>query len=162
MVSAGEIAVVALVCSGVFFAFVAAVGLLRLPDLYTRAHSASKSDTLGAVLTLAGVAVVFGADVATAKTVFLLAFMFITNPTAAHAIARAAHDQGIEPWTAADREPEVGPAAGAERSTEPEPATDGGDRPETGADGGSDADAERRTAFGAEEGPVDRTGGDGS
>lgn len=127
MVSVGETAVIALVCGGVFFAFVAAVGLLRLPDLYTRAHSASKSDTLGAVLTLGGVALVFGADVALAKTLFLLAFMFITNPTAAHAIARAAHDQGIEPWTVADRDAEVGPAA--ERGTaetDPEPAADGG------------------------------------
>jgi len=125
----GEIAIIALVCGGAFFAFVAAVGLLRLPDLYTRAHSASKSDTLGAVLALAGVALVFGADIALAKTLFLLAFMFITNPTAAHAITRAAHDQGIEPWTVADRDAEVGPATterATETETDPEPAADGG------------------------------------
>lgn len=128
MVSIGEIAVVALLVGGAFFAFVAAVGLLRLPDLYTRAHAASKSDTLGAVLSLAAVALVFGTDVTTVKAVFLVAFMFVTNPTAAHAIARAAHDQGIEPWTVADRETEVGPAAGGESTegTVSEPATDGG------------------------------------
>ncbi|WP_129115174.1 monovalent cation/H(+) antiporter subunit G [Halegenticoccus tardaugens] len=97
-----EIAVVALVAGGTFFAIVAAVGVLRLPDLYTRTHAASKSDTLGAVLSLGAVAVAFGGDVSTLKTVFLLLFMFVTNPTAAHAIARAAYDQGIEPWTADD------------------------------------------------------------
>ena len=97
-----EIAVAALVAGGVFFTFVAGVGLLRLPDIYTRTHSASKSDTLGAGLALAAVAVTFGPDLPTIKAALLVLFMFITNPTAAHAIARAAADQGIEPWTAED------------------------------------------------------------
>jgi multicomponent Na+:H+ antiporter subunit G len=95
-----EIAVAVLVAGGVFFTLVAAVGILRLPDIYTRAHGASKSDTLGAGLTLAGVAVAFGSSIPTVKAALLVVFMFITNPTAAHAIARAAADQGIEPWTA--------------------------------------------------------------
>ncbi|MFW5921881.1 MAG: monovalent cation/H(+) antiporter subunit G [Halodesulfurarchaeum sp.] len=94
-----EYLVVALVAGGVFFSFVAVVGIIRLPDLYTRAHATSKSDTLGTILSLAGVALVLGSDVAAAKTVFLLLFMLITNPTAAHAITRAAYDQDIEPWT---------------------------------------------------------------
>ncbi|MFC7155279.1 monovalent cation/H(+) antiporter subunit G [Halomarina halobia] len=94
-----DVLVVLLAAVGTFFGVVAAVGLLRLPDLYTRTHAASKSDTLGAMLTLAAVTIVFGGDVASLKTTFLLAFMFVTNPTAAHAIARAAYDQGIEPWT---------------------------------------------------------------
>ncbi|WP_336037149.1 monovalent cation/H(+) antiporter subunit G [Halobacterium yunchengense] len=97
-----ELAIAALVAGGVFFTFVAAVGLLRLPDVYTRAHGASKSDTLGAGLSVAGVAVTFGADIPTAKAVLLVVFLFLTNPTAAHAIARAAADQGIEPWTVDD------------------------------------------------------------
>jgi len=97
-----EIAVLALVAGGVFFTLVAAVGLLRLPDVYTRTHAASKSDTLGAALTLAAVALTFGADLSSVKAALLLVFMFITNPTAAHAIARAAADQGIDPWTTDD------------------------------------------------------------
>lgn len=84
---------------GAFFAFVAAVGLVRLPDVYTRTHAASKSDTLAAVLGLAAVVIAIQTDVATIKAALLLVFIFLTNPTAAHAIARAAHDQGIEPWT---------------------------------------------------------------
>jgi multicomponent Na+:H+ antiporter subunit G len=94
-----EIAVLVLTLGGVFFAVVAAVGLVRLPDLYTRAHSTSKSETLGAVLMLAAVAIAFEGNLSTVKTVLLLVFMFLTNPTAAHAIVRAAADQDIEPWT---------------------------------------------------------------
>lgn len=99
-----EYLVVLLVAGGVFFSFVAVVGIIRLPDLYTRAHATSKSDTLGTILSLAGVALVLGSDVAAAKTVFLLLFMLITNPTAAHAITRAAYDQDIKPWTIEEEE----------------------------------------------------------
>jgi len=94
-----EILVILLVAAGTFFGFVAVVGIVRLPDLYTRAHATSKSDTLGIILTLSGVALVFGADLAVAKTALLGLFLFVTNPTAAHAITRAAYDQGIAPWT---------------------------------------------------------------
>ena len=90
---------VALGLLGAFFGFVAAVGLLRLPDIYTRTHAASKSDTLAAVLALAAVVIAIQTELATFKAVLLLVFIFVTNPTAAHAIARAANDQGIEPWT---------------------------------------------------------------
>jgi len=95
-----EWAIVGLALLGAFFGAVAAVGIVRLPDIYTRAHAASKSDTLGAVLTIAAVAIALQSDLSTVKSLFLLAFLFITKPTAAHAIARAAEDQGIEPWTA--------------------------------------------------------------
>jgi len=94
-----EYIVTLLVAGGVFFSLVAVVGIVRLPDLYARAHATSKSDTLGTVLSLGGVALVFGMDVAAVKTVLLVLFMLFTNPTAAHAITRAAFDQGIEPWT---------------------------------------------------------------
>ena len=97
-----ELAVLALAATGAFFGVVGAVGLVRLPDLYARAHSTSKSETLGAVLALAAVALAFGDDLSTVKAVLLLVFMFLTNPTAAHAIARAASEQGIEPWTTED------------------------------------------------------------
>lgn len=127
MVTVVETVVIALLAGGLFFAVVAAVGLIRLPDLYTRAHSASKSDTLGAVLTLGAAALALDAGVDTLKLALLIVFMFITNPTAAHAITRAAADQGIEPWTVedadvgeTDRDPADGDPDGA--------ATDGGER----------------------------------
>lgn len=85
------------VAAGIFFGFVATVGLLRLPDLYSRLHAASKSDTLGSVLSLAGLAVVLGLSTESVKLVFLLVFLLVTSPTAAHAIARAAKEQEVEP-----------------------------------------------------------------
>jgi len=98
-----EWAIVALATLGAFFGGVAAVGIIRLPDVYSRLHAASKSDTLGAILTVAAAAFAIQTDLATIKAVFLLLFLFLTNPTAAPAIARAAQDQGIEPWTADDK-----------------------------------------------------------
>ena len=93
-----DIAIVALLAGGVFFTLVSAVGVVRLPDIYARAHTASQTDTLGAGLTLVAVALALGVETTTVKTVLLLIFVFITNPTAAHAIARAADEEGIEPW----------------------------------------------------------------
>ena len=92
-------AIVVLVIGGLFFTFVSAVGVIRLPDVYARAHTASQTDTLGAGLALAAVALAFGWQGATIHAVLLLFFIFLTNPTAAHAIARAASETGIEPWT---------------------------------------------------------------
>lgn len=93
------IAIVACVLLGLFFTLVSTVGVLRLPDIYSRAHTASQADTLGAGFALAAVALAIGLDSTAVKTVLLLFFIFITNPTAAHAIARAAHEEGIQPWT---------------------------------------------------------------
>lgn len=92
-------AIIVLLVGGVFFTAVSAVGVLRLPDVFTRAHTASQTDTLGAGLALAAVALALGWDPTAIKTVLLLFFVFLTNPTAAHAIARAAADAGVEPWT---------------------------------------------------------------
>lgn len=95
-------AIVGFVLLGLFFTFVSTLGVLRLPDVFTRAHTASQADTLGAGFALAGVALALGWGPTTAKTALLLVFIFVTNPTAAHAIARAAHEKGIEPWTVDD------------------------------------------------------------
>jgi multicomponent Na+:H+ antiporter subunit G len=131
MVTLIEIVVLALLAGGLFFGFVAAVGLVRLPDLYTRAHSASKSDTLGVVLTLAAAAIALDTGADTLKLALLIVFMFITNPTAAHAIARAAADQGIEPWTTADD-------------------ADGAGNDDEGAGGGSNAEGDGAVADGGD------------
>ena len=97
--------IVVLAAAGcVFFTFVGAVGLFRLPDLYTRAHAASKADTLGAGFALVAVAVQFGPGVEALKTVLLLGFVFVTNPTAAHAIARSAYHRETPVWTRRGKE----------------------------------------------------------
>ncbi|ADB63788.1 monovalent cation/proton antiporter, MnhG/PhaG subunit (plasmid) [Haloterrigena turkmenica DSM 5511] len=95
-------AIVACLGLGVFFTLVSTVGVLRLPDIYARAHTASQTDTLGAGFALAGVALAFGWQHAAVYTVLLLFFVFITNPTAAHAIARSAAELDVEPVLAED------------------------------------------------------------
>jgi|AntRauTorcE11898_2_1112593.scaffolds.fasta_scaffold01434_6 multicomponent Na+:H+ antiporter subunit G len=83
---------------GLLFAVVAVVGVLRFPDLYTRAHAVSKSDTLGVGLVLAAAAVASGSVGVTLKILFLFAFMLVTSPIAAHVLARSASLDGVEAW----------------------------------------------------------------
>jgi len=92
-------AILLFIVVGLFFTLVSAAGVIRLPDVFSRAHTASQADTLGAGFALAAVALTIGWDSTAAKTVLLLFFIFVTNPTAAHAIARAAYEEGVEPWT---------------------------------------------------------------
>jgi multicomponent Na+:H+ antiporter subunit G len=134
MVTLGTAAVLVLVAAGVGFALVAVVGLYRLPDVYARAHAASKSETLGALLALAAAAVAFGPS-ETLKLALLALFVLVTGPTAAHAVVRSAADAGVEPWTRGRPLPDggVGPVApGSEPGTNPfgtEPPEDGVEGP---------------------------------
>lgn len=95
-----------LMAAGVFFFAAATIGLLRFPDCYTRMHAAGKGDTLGALLLLAGLALYNLSDgfslagvLVSLKILCIAVFIFIANPTASHAIAKAALDAGVEPWT---------------------------------------------------------------
>ena len=81
---------------GLFFLVVAIVGLLRLPDVYNRLHATSKCDTLGAGLVLLSLALQSEMAVAI-RLALLIIFVLITNPTAAHVIARVAYTTGIKP-----------------------------------------------------------------
>jgi len=97
-----ELGVLALAAGSVFFSLVAAVGVVRLPDVYTRAHATSKSDTMGTGLALLATGLVLESGVARLKLLFLVGFVVLTNPVAAHAITRAAHHQGITAWRRED------------------------------------------------------------
>jgi len=81
---------------GLFFLMVATIGLLRLPDVYNRLHATTKCDTLGAGLVLLSLALQSEMAVAI-RLALLIVFILITNPTAAHVIARAAYITGISP-----------------------------------------------------------------
>lgn len=96
---AQNIIAIVLVVSGVFFLLVSSIGLIRLPDFYTRTHAVGKSDTLGIMLTLAGLAVYNGLELSTVKIIIIILFVMLANPTATHAIARAAIRFGLAPWT---------------------------------------------------------------
>ena len=95
-----EVAIAALAAGSVFFSLVAAVGVVRLPDVYARAHAASKSDTLGTGLALFAAAVALESGVARLKLGLLVAFVLLTNPVAAHAITRSAYLEGVPAWRA--------------------------------------------------------------
>jgi len=96
--------ITALLATGLFFSAVASMGVLRLPDFYTRLHALSKAETLGTLLTLAGVALWQGLDLTSAKVLLVAVFLFLTNPTATHVMARAAVRAGVAPLTNEDRE----------------------------------------------------------
>ena len=75
---------------GSVFVFIGGIGALRMPDLYTRMHAASVTDTMGAVLVLSGVMVQAGLSLATIKLAAILLFLLITSPTASYALGHAA------------------------------------------------------------------------
>ena len=87
-----------LLVSGALFMLLAAVGLVRLPDLYTRMSATSKAATLGASLVLLGAALHFGTAAAAGKAVVVVAFLFLTAPLAAHAIGRAGYRRRSPLW----------------------------------------------------------------
>ncbi|MCG8482855.1 MAG: monovalent cation/H(+) antiporter subunit G [Clostridia bacterium] len=78
-----------LLFSGLFFFLVGTIGILRLPDVLTRAHSAAKCDTLGAILSLSSLIILRGFDIVTIKILTIILFIWITSPTATHLISEA-------------------------------------------------------------------------
>jgi multicomponent Na+:H+ antiporter subunit G len=91
-----DIASGALLAGGGFFCIVGAVGLLRMPDFFTRTHAASLIETLGAGLILAGLALQAGFTLALLKLVILGLMILFASPTATHALAKAARERGVE------------------------------------------------------------------
>jgi len=94
-----EILSVILVALGLFLFASGTVGLIRLPDFYCRMHATGKCDTLGALLALFGLAVYNGFNLVSLKIIFIVIFIFVANPTATHAIGRAALINNVAPWT---------------------------------------------------------------
>jgi multicomponent Na+:H+ antiporter subunit G len=82
---------------GVFFIIVGGIGLLRLPDFYTRLHGAGITDTLGAGLVMLGLMIQGGQTQVTIKLILILIFLWYTSPTATHALARAAFSDPENP-----------------------------------------------------------------
>jgi len=87
-----------LMFSGAFFALVASVGLLRMPDLFMRLSAATKAATLGIALVLAAVAVFFSQVGITGRVIAIIFFVILTAPVAAHMIARAAYFNRVPLW----------------------------------------------------------------
>ena len=94
-----DIIAIVLILGGIFFLALGAVGLIRFPDFYTRMHAAGKCDTLGSLLIVGGLAMHNGLAVGSFKLMFIAVFVFLTSPTATHAIARAALKNDLPMWT---------------------------------------------------------------
>ena len=90
-----DIASWALLSIGGAFVFIGGVGALRMPDLYTRMHAASLTDSMGAVLVIVGVMLQAGASLAAVKLAAILLFLLLASPTASNALASAALLAGI-------------------------------------------------------------------
>lgn len=84
-----------LIVSGAAFALIAAIGVIRLPDVFIRMHATTKAGTLGCGLILVGLAVQSGGDTGVlARAAAAIVFLFMTAPVAAHMIGRAAYRTG--------------------------------------------------------------------
>lgn len=87
---------------GAVFCVIGALGLLRLPEFYARIHGAGITDTLGAALVLIGLMLQPADWTVTVKLLLILVFLYLTSPTAAHALIHAAYTSGLEPQLADD------------------------------------------------------------
>ncbi|MHB1359914.1 MAG: monovalent cation/H(+) antiporter subunit G [Rhodocyclaceae bacterium] len=91
------------------FCLVGGIGLLRMPDFYTRMHAASITDTIGAGLVLLGLLFQAGFSLVGAKLLMVGLLIFFTSPTASHALARSALLHGLGPRLAPPEEPSSKP-----------------------------------------------------
>jgi multicomponent Na+:H+ antiporter subunit G len=88
---------VAFIVMGLFFLVVAAIGTVRLPDVFTRSHAVSLTDSLGAFCVLFGLSLYQGFGINMLKFLVVLVLLFLLNPVIAHATLRAAYRAGVKP-----------------------------------------------------------------
>lgn len=98
----------AFIVAGSFFVLVGSVGLLRMPDVFTRMHAASVIDTVGAGFLIAGMMLQAGATLISLKLLFIFILFFVTSPVATHALAQAALHAGERPELKHDRTDNAG------------------------------------------------------
>ena len=98
------------ILGGLFFMIVGSIGVVRMPDVYTRLHAAGMTDTMGAGLLLLGMCFQAGLTLVLVRLILIYAFLLFTSPISTHALASAALSGGLEPYTVpADRPGEVSP-----------------------------------------------------
>lgn len=86
-----------LLCSGAALAVTGGIGMLRMPEFYTRIHASSVTDTGGALLIMGGLLCQVPDLASAVRLLLVLGFMLLTTPTATHALAKAAQQAGIAP-----------------------------------------------------------------
>ena len=92
-----DIASIGMMATGLVFVLAGAIGVLRLPDFFTRMHAAGVTDTLGAELIIFALMLQAGFTLLAAKLLLVGFILFLTSPTATHAVANAAHRAGQKP-----------------------------------------------------------------
>ena len=110
-----EFAAGACLLAGAAFLLVGAIGLVRLPDFFTRVHATGVIDTMGTALVLLGLFILAGWTLPAVKIVLIFGFMMLTGPTAIHALAKAALHGRLDPLSG--RPPE--PPSSSDRSPPP-------------------------------------------
>ncbi len=109
--------------AGSAFLLISAVGMLRMPDFFTRMHAAGIADTLGIGLMVLGMALQAGFSLISVKLFLILAFVVLASPAATHALAQAALGGGRQPILKEDRRPrdktENSPANSNEEGAKP-------------------------------------------
>lgn len=118
-----ELVLSACVLLGGFFAFVAGLGILRLPDVLIRMHATTKAGTLASGLVMVAVALGFGDAPTVARGIAIMLFLLLTAPVGAHMIGRAAFRSGVALWPPTKIDPAAYDKLGVRR------------QPNTGSDG---------------------------
>jgi len=83
--------------AGGAFCVIGMIGLVRMPDVFTRIHGVSVTDTLGAGFIITGLALQSGFTLVTAKLIIIMGLILLTSPVATHALAQAALHAGVRP-----------------------------------------------------------------
>lgn len=105
-----SIIAVILISLGTFFMAVGSIGLIRLPDFYSRAHAQGKVDTLALILIILGLVVYEGFTLNSVKLLLIVVFVALTNPTGTNALTNAAYRFGLRPWFKRDHRKNKKPA----------------------------------------------------
>ena len=94
------------ILTGSAFLLIGSIGLVRLPDMFTRSHATGVTETLATYLLILGMAFQAGLSLVTVKLIVIALFMFFASPTSTHALTRAALDGGMKPEVDEDRRPD--------------------------------------------------------
>lgn len=97
------VAVILLICS-LFFFLASAIGMIRLPDFYSRLHASGNSETLGLMLSCLGLVIYEGPTLLSVKIVIVFLLVFLANPIGTHILGKAALKSGHPVWTNKDKE----------------------------------------------------------
>ena len=88
------------IAAGLFFILTGTIGILRMPDVFTRLHAAGMTDTMGAGFLILGMCFQAGLSLLALRLALVYAFILVTSPISTHALARASLSGGVEPYRA--------------------------------------------------------------